>query len=169
MKMEWTALNLLCTLFCFNYAERATATKRRAPKTENSMSHSTCSRPQCCTEWMVSFRFYIVFFPQFQLKLCNHNRTILNYLKIQWLWYCNMNCSIQSVSRPHLWQLFVHVPDFMVHPKKHARYVRVFVEIEQWILVNILNDVLKAMKLVVKKAEKCSSETSEKAYCLNTA
>ena len=74
------------------------------------------SRPQCCTEWTVSFRFYIVFF-QFQLKLCNSNRTILNYLKIQWLWYCNMNCSIQSVSRPYLRHLFVHVSDFTVHPK----------------------------------------------------
>jgi hypothetical protein len=28
-----------------------------------------------------------------------------------------MNCIIQSVSRPYLRHLFVHVPDFTVHPK----------------------------------------------------
>jgi hypothetical protein len=80
------------------------------------------SRPQCCTEWTVSFRFYVVLSPppQSQLKLCNRNTTNLNYLKIQWLWYCNMNCSMQSVSRPYLRHLFIHVPDFAVNPQKHT-------------------------------------------------
>jgi hypothetical protein len=34
--------------------------------------------------------------------------------------------------------------------------------------MKVLDYMCRAMKLVVKKAEICFSETSEKAYCFNT-
>ena len=79
-----------------------------------------------------------------------------------------MNCSIQSVSRPYLRHLFVHVPDFTAHPKKRLLIVK-FRRNRIMSFVNVLDYVCIAMNLVVKKAEICFSETSEKAYCLSTA